>query len=415
MANFSDNLPTWLRNIFFNRNDKFYLRNSYMLGSKQAVYLDVDRPYELYNTIAELKQVIDRDAAMFSNMIIKQQSLKDNSVTDITDINLLKLLENPNPLQSQNAWLSNYRQQYLVYGNQFIYKNITTALSNYPTTLFNISPKYMSPYLSGKVFDQLKIEDIILYYEYAEANSQKKKYEPKDILYTKITDLDNPIIGMSPLTSIRLPLSNTKLAYDYRNIIMGEKGAIGILSNQSKDSMGAIPLRKEEKEAIQNAYLNNYGIGAGQQRIHITEASLNWQPMTYPTKDLLLFEEVDANKLTIVDHFGSNINLFSSKNQTYENVRNAIKQVYQDTIQPAADQFLQALSKFIGLDENYRLVATYEHIPILQADEVMKAQTTQTYVNTISQLVTSGIINQLTAVSMLDSLGIKINAVGGGN
>lgn len=414
MANLSDNLPTWLRNIFFNRNDKFYLRNSYMLGSKQAVYLDVDRPYEVYNTIAEPRQVIDKDAAMFSNMIIKQQSLKDNSITDITDVNLLKLLERPNPLQSQNEWLSNYRKQYLVYGNQFLYKNITTALSNYPTTLFNISPRYMSPYLSGKVFDQLKIEDIILYYEYAEANSQKKKYDPKDILYTKITDLDNPIIGVSPLTSLRLPLSNTKLAYDYRNIIMGEKGAIGILSNQSKDSMGAIPLRKEEKEAIQNAYLNNYGIGAGQQRIHITEASLNWQPMTYPTKDLLLFEEVDANKLTIVDHFGSNINLFSSKNQTYENVRNAIKQVYQDTIQPAADQFLQALSKFIGLDDNYRLVATYEHIPILQDDEEMKAQTTQTYVNTISQLVTSGIINQLTAVSMLDSLGIKINSVGGG-
>ena len=114
-----------------------------------------------------------------------------------------------------------------------------------------------------------------------------KRITKQTILYTKLDDLDNPIIGKSPLTSLRLPLTNTKLAYDYRNVIMAEKGAIGILSNQSIDAVGNIKISQEDKDKINNQYGSEYGIGAGQKRVILTESNLQWQPMTYPTSCLL--------------------------------------------------------------------------------------------------------------------------------
>lgn len=407
MSNFSlqSLVPTFLQNIFYRQSDKFYFRNSYRLGQKDAVYLDTEKPYELYNTIAELKQVVDKKAIMFSNMEIKL--IKSDTREEVEDKDLMNLLQNPNIFQSMNKWLRNFKTQEQVYGNQFIYKNKPSKLSKYPASLINISPTYMKPFLTGKVYDQISIEGIISKYVY-EDESGKKNYETKDILLTKLDDLDNPILGKSPLVSLRLPLTNTKLAYDYRNVIMSEKGAIGILSNRSSDAVGKIPLSKEDKDRINNQYGNEYGIGAGQKRVILTENDLQWQPMTYPTSDLLLFEEVDANKLTIVDHFGLNINIFSNKNATFENVKQALIQCYQDTIIPEADEFMQALGKFLNIPVGTELYASYDHLSILQVDKEREENVISKRVASVNQLVTSGIVTPEMAQQMIESIGLEI-------
>lgn len=403
MANFSltDLVPTFLQNIFYRASDKFYFKNSARIGQKDAVYLDTDKPYELYNTIAELKQVVDKKAIMFSNMDIKL--IKSDTREEIEDVDLMKLLENPNIFQSMNKWLRNFKVQEQVYGNQFIYKNKPSRLSKYPASLINISSAYLKPWLTGRVYDQISIDGVIKKYVYEDENG-KKDYDTNDILYTKLDDLDNPIIGKSPLTSLRLPLTNTKLAYDYRNVIMAEKGAIGILSNQSIDAVGNIKISKEDKDKINNQYGSEYGIGAGQKRVILTESNLQWQPMTYPTSDLLLFEEVDANKLTIVDHFGLNINIFSNKNATFENVKQSLIQCYQDTIIPEADEFMQALGKFIGIPEGTELYASYDHLSILQSDRDKEEGIITKRVASIKQLVDAQIVTPQQGSQMVDSI-----------
>lgn len=410
MATFSlQNLvPTFLQNIFFRQSDKFYFRGSYRLGQRDAIYLDANKPYELYNTISELKQVIDKKAIMFSNMDIKL--IKSDTREEVEDKDLNKLLHNPNIFQSMNKWLRNFKTQEQIYGNQFIYKNKPSNLSKYPVSLVNISPAYMKPFLTGKVYDQVSIDGVISKYVY-EDEMCKKNYETKDILYTKLDDLDNPIIGKSPLISLRLPLSNTKLAYDYRNVIMAEKGAIGILANRSSDAVGKVKISQEEKDKINNMYSSKYGIGAGQQRVILTENDLQWQPMTYPTSDLLLFEEVDANKLTIIDHFGLNVNIFSNKNATFENVKQSLIQCYQDTIMPEADEFMQALGKFIGVPAGHELYACYDHLSILQEDKNKEEDILSKRVASVKQLVDSGIITPEMGQQMIASIGIELGEI----
>lgn len=398
MANIIDSI----RDFLFGNNDLTWLDNR-QLGQKEVVYIPVNKPRDVYSSIPELRQVIDKRAKMQSNCIIKMQNVLTGEIKMIDNDELNRLLEKPNPLQSQNDWLRNQVEQYLVYGNQFIYGNRPSRLSKYPTTLYNISPKYMSPLTTGKVFDQVDMSGIYSGFLYDDS-SVHKTYEAKDILYTKNTDIDNPTKGESLLLSLVLPLTNTKLAYEYRNVIMGEKGAIGMLTNQSTDQMGPVPMKRADKKRIEKQYRENYGIQPGKSKILMMEGNVKWDPMTYPTKDLLLFEEVDANKLTICDHFGLNINLFSSKSQTFENVKNAIKQVYQDTIQPETDSFLQALGNWLGIDKGWRLVATFEHIPLMQDDEKAKADTIAVKVDSITKLVAGGIITPDMAITLINDV-----------
>ena len=179
-----------------------------------------------------------------------------------------------------------------------------------------------------------------------------------------------------------------------------------ISKENSKDAFGDIPMTPEEKKELEKAFQNSYGLGqsedgSNKMRIQITQSAMKWQPMSYPTKELLLMEQIDANFLTIIDHYGLNVNIFSSKAQTYENVIGAIRQCYQDTIFVCADEFTQAFGKFIGVKEGLKLKADYSHLPIFQTDESAKSTDLKTKVETLSQLVSTQIITKEQANSII--------------
>ncbi len=393
-----NNLLSWLRNkIGYGIGG---IAN-FIMGQKGPVWLNVDQPWIMYNTIPEFKTVVDRKATMFSNMRILLVD-KDDKVVD--DPKLKQLLDNPNCLQGQNDFLKEYSIQKTVYGSQFIRKN-AVSLATYPLSLFNLSARYLKPIVTGKFWDQLEVKGIISGYLYTEAG-HTHTFPPEEILYSKLHDLDNPIIGCSPVASLQYPLSNIKLAYEFRNVIMGEKGAIGMLTQDKpqNDGDGIIPLDPKERERIEKHYTNRYGIGPGQSRILVTEASMKWQAMTFPTKDMMLFEEIDANKRALCDMLGMSQNIFSSLNgTTYENLKNSLVMVYQDTIQPEADVFLQSLGKFIGVrtDQGFRLKASYEHISILKENKLKGMSAIKEMIAAFTEAIESGILDPQQASNIL--------------
>jgi hypothetical protein len=379
---------------------QYFNRRNFLLGQKGAMYLDVEAPYELYNTIPELRTTIDKIATMTSNMVIKYRNKNTGEIIDLPE-DLNRLIQNPNVMQSMNDWIFNYISQKLVYGNQFMYKNKPTRLSKYPASLINISPRYIKPFLSGKYMMQMDIKDIVLYYEYTE-NSKVQKIETDLILWTKIEDLDNPLNGTSPIKSLKYPLSNTKLAYDYLNSISGEKGAIGMLSGDNKDGMGTIPLTPEQRRDIEEQHRRDYGVDESQGKILMPEIPMKWTPFSYPTKDLLLLEQISANFKTILDIFGVNPNIFI--NSTYENLKHGLVMTYQDTIFTHADAFTQSLTKFLMIEPGFELVADYSHVAILKTDEKEETANLKTKIDAIVQLRNSNIITSVQAAEILNQL-----------
>lgn len=386
------------------RKHYFDNRINYQI-SKGEVYIDTDVPYDLYNTIPQLRTPVDKLAAMFSNGVFKYQKVGSDKF-DVMPTDIAKLLENPNVLQGQNPFLNQYLRQLIVYGNQFIYKNSASKITTTPQCLINVSPANIKPKLTGKLFDQTTMDGIVKGFEYNE-NGNVKPFETNQILWSKISDLDNNLIGYSPLKAMKYPLSNTVAAYQYLNCISTEKGGIGVLSSQSKDAMGALPMTAEEKKELEATYRAENGIEDNQKKIHITTGSVTWSPMSYPTRDLLLMEQIDANFLAILNVLGVNQNLFV--NSTYENLKNGLIQTHNDTVVVYADGFTQALGKFIGVKEGYRLALDYSHLPYLQTDKKTDADTFNVVSTGLSTLVTGGIITNVQANAiMTNQFGIKL-------
>lgn len=401
-------LLEWVNRLFNNKKQQrkqyFDTRINYQIN-KGNVFIDTSVPYDLYNTIPQLRTPVDKLAAMFSNGVFKYQKIGSNELMPLPP-DIAKLLENPNILQGQNPFLNQYLRQLIVYGNQFIYKNSASKITTTPQSLINVSSAYIKPKLTGKMFDQVSLDGIVKEYEYNE-NGTIKTFEVNQILWSKISDLDNNLIGYSPLKAMKYPLSNTVAAYQYLNCISTEKGSIGVLSSQSKDAMGALPMTEDEKKELERTYREENGIEDNQKKIHITTGSVTWTPMSYPTKDLLLMEQIDANFLSILNVLGVNQNLFI--NSTYENLKHGLIQTHNDTVVVYADGFTQALSKFIGIPETHRLVLDYSHLPYLQNDKKQEADTFQSVSNALNNLVTGGILNTQQANAILvNEFNVKI-------
>lgn len=401
--NFISQFGNYFTNMFGN-NERYFFnsQNSRIVGTEGAVYLDVEQPYKIFNENPSVNQVIRKKSAMFSNMELK---LVDKEGNIINDANFDNFINNINIYQGLNSFLKTYIEQKDVYGNVFIYKNKPSNIQTYPTSVNLISARYLKPVLTGKVFDQISLDSVIKNYELYNVNGIiNKTFEQNEILWLRNTDIDDPLVGVSPLKSLKYPITNTKYAYDYLNSISSKKGAIGILSDNNKSPMGGIPLKSEEKAKIENAYIDDYGIEDSKRKVIVSQSALQWQPMTYPTRDLLLLEQIEAYFLTIIDHFGLNVNIFSSKSQTFENVKNSLIQVYQDTIIPEADLFCQEFTKFLGLQNGQKIVPSFEHVKILQDNSVVES---------ITQLVQTNILTPLQAQEILkNSNNITINNTG---
>ena len=115
--------------------------------------------------------------------------------------------------------------------------------------------------------------------------------------------------------------------------------------------------------------------------------------MSYPTRDLLLFEELTADKMALIDAYGLSYNLFSSeKGTTFTNVRDSIRMVYTDTIIPETQQLYNNLMSQFGLDkEGYYLEACFDHLPVLQADQKEQAEVRKINSETMKTLQEIGV------------------------
>jgi hypothetical protein len=114
--------------------------------------------------------------------------------------------------------------------------------------------------------------------------------------------------------------------------------------------------------------------------------------MSYPTKDLMLFEELTEDKMALIDAYGLNYSIFSqSKGATFSNVRDGMRMSYNDTIIPETQQLYDSITEQFALDQDgLRLIADFSEIPILQKDENLKADALNKKADAIKKLFDAG-------------------------
>lgn len=363
----------------FSNNSSRYTKTPQMpamqlLYQGEAEWLDPESwdAYEIYMTTPQLYSVIQRKGYLMASGVWKHYD-KEGKV--IEDSEVVKLLNNPNPLLNGRDFIRQLVENKSIYGNNYEYLNLVPGF-DLPASLFNIEPYKMEIVTTGKYYKQVDIEGIIKKYNLRYGSNIVDSFEPSEINHTKIPNGQNPVKGDSPMRALYMPISNIRSAYAFRNVIMNKKAALGILSNGSASPEGAIPLTEPERKRIEKQYQETYGIDDHQSQIIMSNSKLEWQPMSYPTKDLMLFEEVESDFKTIIDAYGLNDNIFSrEKASTFTNVAEGLRQAYESTIIPESEEISLNRTRLFGLQEKGECVKLcYDHIPVLQEDKVKEAE-----------------------------------------
>ena len=346
-------------------------------GKKEAVWLDTGDAWRLFIDIPELRSVVNKRATMMaSNMPMLYD--KNGNLVENHWIN--DLINKPNGVQSWSDVVYSMSVQDALYSNVVAYCPLRSfGQRNLIITLPN---NKIQINLSGKKLKQMEMNDLITSFVFTYDDGSKETIQLQDSIYLTTADGMNIVRPISRIDSLRLPLSNIMASYNKRNVLLENLGAIGILSAQQNDLGGAIPMTPEERQKIQRDWYKRQ-----KDELIITESNVNWQPMSYPTRDLMLFEELTEDKLAIIDAFGLNYNLFSSeKGSTFSNVRDSIRMAYTDTIIPETQQMYDSMIAQWGLQGEYYLKADFNHLPILQDDENQKATAHKTKVETVKMI-----------------------------
>jgi len=391
----NDNVSNWnfLESFFdlnFSDNRRYIDRfanyspvQNQLWGVKQAVWIDTNNAYMHYLEIPELRAVIDKRASMMSSAI---PCLYDKNGDKVEQHWIYDLIAKPNSIQSWSDVMYCLSVNDALYANSFAY--CPRRSFDIRNLLVPIPSHKMQINLSGKTLKQMDVDGLIDGYVFSYDKEKVETFTTDEILYLCTTDGLNIVNPTSKIHALRYPLSNIRASYHKRNVLLENLGAIGILSAQKSDMGGSIPMSPEEKRDIQRDWYNR-----SKDEVIITESQVNWQSMSYPTRDLMLFEEMTADKLAIIDAYGLNANIFSSdKGSTFTNVRDSIRMCYTDTIIPETQQMYDSIAMQFGLEkEGYYLKAEFGHLKVLQEDEERMAQVQSTKADTLLKIQQMGV------------------------
>jgi hypothetical protein len=371
---------------YINQMQRLMPWQNQLWGVKTPVWIDTNNAWEWFLSIPELRAVVDKRASMMSS---NNPILYDRDGNVVENHWLNDLISKPNPMQSWGDVVYSLSVNDALYSNAFAYCPVRTlGVRNLMVTL--PSGKIQID-LNGTTLKQMDVEGLINSFTFKYDAQKFEKLDIQDVIYLTTADGMSIVKPTSRLDALKYPLSNIKASYHKRNVLLENIGAIGILSAQNSDMGGVIPMTPEEKRQIQKDWY-----GRSKDELMITESQVNWTPMSYPTRDLMLFEELTADKLAIIDAYGLNYNLFSSdKGATFTNVRDSIRMVYTDTIIPETQEMYNTIMQQLKLaDEGYYLEADFSHLPVLQDDEQSKAQAEKTKVDTYSVMLRDGVISK---------------------
>jgi phage portal protein BeeE len=363
-SNFTNKSYNSISHEYFQEFGNSFNGNNYTLSTAT-----IDKAYQL---LPILPTIINRKSLMFNNGRISLLNTKGETVNDNR---LTKLLSQPNPLQTGSQFISQSYALSQIYGVAVWlivkpFNNIVGRMYVLPNQFLQINYKQTS-YLSIENLSDL-IESV--YFTY---NGETTQLNKEDLYFCTDTTLsiDSPIFPQSRITPLGNQITNLVANYEARGVLINSRGALGILSNDSKDVIGTTSIDAEDKQLLQEDY-KKYGLSKSQWQVIITNMSLKWQRISMDVDQLKLFENEKSDIQTICDAFGFNYNLLSNADGTTFNNQNAYeKAMYQNTIIPESENILfQFNEATLTFQNGYQFIIDYSHLPIFQDNQKEKAE-----------------------------------------
>lgn len=329
------------------------------------------------------------------------------------DHELIKLINNPNLYQSKQDLLSQFVWFKYCLGYTYIYPASPVGFNSVKdvTALYNLDvskvlfPKdFQTPFVfSNTEADNVKNSVFTYDKEGLDLTIATQRIIPFFDLPNGIAD-SNMLVSPSRLDSLVKPLSNISAAFEAKNIVIGSNGK-ELFTNQTNVGGQAFPIQVGEKQDIQNKFNFKFGLGLGRSRSVISNANIKWQSLHINLADLGLDESVIKDAQMIVKAFNipNELISFDGKGAKYENQIQATIGFIQSVAQDVVDDIANSITSYFKL-ENETLIASFDHLPIMQTVENKKADTVKKKADALKALLDAGITEDdaLNALNMND-------------
>jgi hypothetical protein len=350
----------------------------------QFSYSNLHSSLTAFKKCPPLFSIILKKTQAYSNgktfIVNKKGKAKEKESTNPIAQKIRDLMGKPNPFQSEKEFKAQLYYYCQLYGFSILLPIVPTGFQNYEATklwnlplhLLNIEETKKNWTLAYQNSDVIK--SIVLDF------GEERVFIPVNsvwIFKDFTPNIDSPVFPISRVVGNEAPINNIIGAYETRGRIIEDRGAQGIISSDSKDSSGYIPIKEEEKNQMHDEFRARYGLKKNQYQYIITSASVKWTQIVQNTKELMLFEEIEDDIMRLCDSWCYPYPLMASartNNLGGSNTDPNKRALYQDTIIPEAENLAEQWSNFFGLYAlSLQWQDDYGHIPCMQDDEQKRA------------------------------------------
>lgn len=369
--------------------------NYAFLNNKSPVSIDTERLLDVYQSCPQLAIVINKKAEMLANGVLKARNKKTG--VDIDNHWALGFMKNPNPIQSFKSFTYQYSIYFDIYQNEFIYRNQPFSRpTEKPSTIWNLPPELIRVVPTGKWLDQVSISGIVDRYEmYGVGSAPIRSFNTDEVLHLHEGISRTNMKSESKFIPLQLHISNCIGALKTRNIFI-YYGPKQIISSDAKDNFGVQKISPDERKKIEAQFnKEDYGINDSQSHTLIASSAIKVDQLSYPTKDLMLFEECEDGIQAFCGAYGIKRDIFpSTKGATYENQAEAERSTYYGTIAQSALTYCAFLNKILNVEPDVELYLDYDHLPVLQDDLLNSAKEQMENTKAYSMMYRDGIISK---------------------
>lgn len=352
--------------------------------------------------VPELNAIINIRARAISSGVVEIVS-KETGKRQSDNQSLVRVLRNPNWYQSQKEFWRLTSMIRDIFGEEFIYFLKPYGMSDTYQGMYTINPTYVTIKndIKTPLFLTDKNDGISYIYTF---NGKEYPIDASCLVHlndNKI-DADNDLRGASLIDSLQGPIKNIRAAYQKRNIVLNMP--VGILSNDQKDAIGgAISMDDDEKADLRERIKKQQGLPI------ITNLPVRYEDMTINSQNLGLFEEVREDTAKLCDSFGVPYEVLASqKGTTFTNLKEAKKQMYEETIIPTQEERIDGLNRAVmTAGKPWEIRVTYSHLPVFSEDIKQRAISLNQLVSALSQAMEDGAITIDQYRAELNKYGIK--------
>ncbi|MFZ4754292.1 MAG: phage portal protein [Chitinophagaceae bacterium] len=199
-------------------------------------------------------------------------------------------------------------------------------------------------------------------------------------------------------------VNNLMTNYSGRGKLM-DRPAGFITSDSGSANTGSLPASVSDIEAIQKRLEGRYGAKESKSMIMAVRSALKWQAISFSMSEMQydILERQDT--ITLAELYGYPPALLGlSENQTYNNVKEAGKQLYTNTAIPEGENYMQQLTEgIVDWMDNVEYGIDFSHVPELQADKKQTSEVRKNSTIPVLQQLVSGIITYGQAMINLES------------